>query len=188
MAEYDWMQLVPTDRRQFVDAYLLRLGTDDPVAYAASDCGISVAAMETQLAHPQVAAVLQRILDEEETAALDGELVDYEEYGAEDSESDLDAIDGRWVLRKLVEIAEFDVADFLVEHPATGHVHMRITDANKHLLKYLAAFKLTNMRIHGEVIQTIELKQLDKLKTLQLIGQHAQIRAWLDDKQSNSLR
>lgn len=175
--------MVPSDRRRFVDAFLAEIGTADPVERAANACGISVLAMEAQLGHPQVAAVLQRVFDREEMA-VEGELETDDEFSDGD---DTDAIDGQWVLRKLVDIAEFDVADFLVEHPVTGEWHMMVTDANRHLLKHLKSFKLQRIVVNGVGVQTIELTQVDRLKTLELIGRHASVRAWLDDKQQANL-
>ena len=95
-------------------------------------------------------------------------------------------IDSDWVLTRLAQLFEINMADFLSVPEGDGMPHFDLSGATPEQLAAVEALQLDTHREKGEdggVVEKIKLTLPGKLKTLELIGKHVDVQAFAERKE-----
>ena len=95
-------------------------------------------------------------------------------------------IDADWVLARLARLAEVTVADFLTIPDGAGQPRFDLSGATPEQLAAIEGLQLDTHREKGEdggVVEKIKLTLPNKLKTLELMGKHVDVQAYVERKE-----
>lgn len=92
------------------------------------------------------------------------------------------AIDAAWLLNRLAELAEVDLADLVDEHGAVKSI-VDMPEAARRLIQGIEVRELwegvgAQRHLVGQVTK---LKLADRVRVLELIGRHVDVQAWQDN-------
>lgn len=98
-------------------------------------------------------------------------------------------VDADWVLQRLIQEAEADLADIYTESGAVKPIHEWPKIWRQGLMMGIDTEQKTTQDELQEVVTIVKLKQSDRLKRIELIGKHTNINAFKEviEVQSNDL-